>query len=68
MDILCKIRFFMKMLTEIKIVVFFPVFGTLSAKHPKTIPGTLTVAPHPSNGPERNLAAGNLDPHRASGT
>ena len=46
MDILCKIRFFMKMLTEIKIVVFFPVFGTLSAKHPKTIPGTLTFAPH----------------------
>ena len=25
---------------------FFSVFETLSAKHPKTIPGTLTFAPH----------------------
>ena len=56
------------MLTEVQIVVvvFFSVFETLSAKHPKTIPGTLTVAPHPSNGPERHLAAGNLDPLRAA--
>ena len=32
-----------------------------------TIPGTLTFAPHHLQGPERNLAAGNLDPLRAQG-
>ena len=42
--------FFFFMFTETQSVDLFPpkeLFGTLSAKHPKTIPGTLTFAPHP---------------------
>ena len=40
-----KSYFWGEMFTEIPIVVFF-CFETLSTKHPKTIPGTVTVAPH----------------------
>jgi hypothetical protein len=36
-------------------------FGTLSAKHPEKIPGTLAFAPHRPKGPDRNLAAGKFD-------
>ena len=35
--------------------------GTLSAKHPEKIPGTLSFAPHVPMGLEWNLAAGKFD-------
>ena len=46
LEIICKIAFFLKNLIEIQFVLFFSAFEALSAKHPRTIPGTLAFAPN----------------------
>ena len=68
MEIICKIFFFRKCSLKFRLLLFFQFLRHFQQSTRRQYQGPWPSHTTVFKGPERNLAAGNLDPHRASGT